>query len=272
MARYARNSSFAGMTYQTRQGSGGGGATGPTGPTGPTGGGTAIPTPPDAGLLLTSTGSGPGDFDWEPPGGFQISTFTGGSVRELGNSDVDPTFHATYNELPDSANIAYPAAGSPLVLITPFTSGQILQTFVSSVNGTTFTFTLSATKGSTTKTANSVDVFGYPFLFDVSLVGDIVATQGYLDTMRADHAPQVHTAFAGTYGPLTVGAGEQFAIAYPTALGTPTVFDNNGFSIVPTTIGVVAGYVNPFGVTISMTLITCGGEAIGPGTFFSLTP
>jgi hypothetical protein len=233
------------------------------------GGGVTPPQPTAAGQIPTSTAAGLNNYTWDLPGGFAISTFSksGGVSFEVGNSDVSPTFTASYNELPDSANIVYSGVGSPLVLITPFTSGQILQTFTSTLNGAAFAFTLHATKGIVSKTAVLSDTFANPILFDVSNTASILATQGYLDTMRADHAPQLHTAIGGTYGALTVGAGQNFAIAYPTAFTLTQVKDSNGFIISPVTIGTIPAYVNPYSVTIGMTLITCGGQGIGSIAF-----
>jgi hypothetical protein len=234
------------------------------------GGGGGVPTPPAAGLLLTSTGSGSGDYDWEPSGGFAILTFTSfTNTIEVGNSVVDPTLHATYNETPDSAQIIYTGPpGSPLVLTTPFTSGQILETFTEATNAATNTATLSAVKGATTKTNTQTLTWGLPFLFNIDTVSNVVATQAYLDTMRAAHAPQIHTTLTGTYGTgLSVGAGQIFAFACETALGTPIVHDINGFLVTPVLVGTVAGYTNPFSVGIPMSLYTFGAIDIGSVSF-----
>jgi hypothetical protein len=229
-----------------------------------------IPTPPGANELLTSTGAAIGDWAWEPSGGDMITSFTKnhGNTFEVGNSDVSPTFAATYNALPASADIAYTTQpGSPLTLITPFTSGQILQTFVETANGATATFTLQATFPVVgVKTATLTDTWGLPFLSVIDLTGNIVATQGYLDTMRTDNGAQVHTSAAGTYlAGDTVGAGQISAIALPTVLDVGVVWTDNetGLPVSPSFVGTVAGYTNPFGQVISMNLYTVGGIDVG---------
>lgn len=226
-----------------------------------------VPTPPAAGLLLTSTGNAPGDYDWEPAGGFAITTFskTHGALFEVGATDVSPQFTVAYSELPDSAQIIYTQQpGSPLVLASPYTSGTIAQTFTSNVNGATASFQLSAVKGASTKTSTLTDTWGLPFLSAIEATGSVAATQGFLDTMRGANAAQIHTTIAGTYlAGQSVGGGQISCIATPTALGTPTFKDINGLVVTPTLVGTVAGYVNPFGVTISMDLYTVGGVGVG---------
>jgi hypothetical protein len=93
---------------------------------------------------------------WVPmPGGggsFSITSFTGGEAVEIGATVTDPTFDATYSSLPTSAEITNTdGAGSPLVLLTPFTSGTVPASFVRDVEATV-TFTLTAV-GSSTQTA-----------------------------------------------------------------------------------------------------------------------
>lgn len=277
------------MPLPTPLGGAGGGITGPTGPTGPSGGpigptgatGATGPTGgatggvPDVpagstGWVLTSTG-GPGpaltNSDWEPPGGFAITSFAKnhGATFEVGNTDVNPAFTASYNQLPDSAEIIYTQQpGSPLVLLTPFTSGTILETFTSNVNGATATFTLSATKGATTKTSVLTDTWADALLFEIAATGSILATQGFLDAMRAANGAFLHTSMTGTYGTgQTVGPGQQFAFAAPTAFPLSLVTDPSGSPISPVIVGTIPGYINPFGVNVPMTLYTFGGVDIG---------
>ncbi len=178
---------------------------------------------------------------------------------------MNPVFAATYNEAATAGQINYTgAAGSPLVLVAPYTAGTIAHTFTSTVNGTVDTFTLAATVGGSPLTRGLSDTWASPLLFDITATGTIAATQGFLDTMRADHGVSLHTVMGGTYGTgLTVGAGEQFSFAAPTAFPLASVTDPSGFPIAPVTAGTVAGYTNPFGVVIPMTLYTFGGVAIG---------
>lgn len=231
------------------------------------GGGSTIPNPPGVGFLLTSTGTSANDWDWELPGGFQITAFAKnhGATFEVGASDVSPVFTASYNETPDSAEIIYTgASGSPLILTTPFTGGTIAHTFTSSTNGTSFSFELSATKGATTRTSTLTDTWGLGFLSVIAATGSVAATQAFLDTMRTANGAQIHTSIGGTYlNGQSVGAGQVSAIATPTALGTPTFRDKNNLVVSPVLVNVVSGYTNPNSVVVSMNLYTVGGVGIG---------
>lgn len=264
-------------------GGGGGGLPAPPGPAGlvlETTGGTApsdtgwffyIPTPPDAGFMLVSTGAAPGDWVWQViPGSDAINSFakSNGTSFEVGHGDVSPTFTASYTGTPTAAEIIYTTQpGSPLVLVSPFTSGQILETFVEDTNGATATFTLQATfAGPVVKTATLTDTWGLPFLSIIDAVGSVVATQAYLNTMRAANGAQIHTSAAGTYlAGDSVGAGQISAIALPTALDVGVVWTDNetGLPVSPSFVGTVAGYTNPYGQVVSMNLYTVGGIDVG---------
>lgn len=86
---------------------------------------------------------------------FTINSFTGCSTVELGTSIVNPAFAATYSTTPGSAQITNTEGiSSPTTLVSPFTSGTVLGTFVHTAIATT-TFTLTATQGTTqTKTCS----------------------------------------------------------------------------------------------------------------------
>lgn len=248
---------FASETYPLPKDFGGGGGGGSGG---------NVPQPPAAGLLLTSTGTGPNSFDWEPAGGPGITGFskTNGSLFEVGASDVSPQFTASYNTPASSAQIAYTgASGSPLVLSSPFTTGVIAHTFTSSTNGASDSFTLNAVIDGQTKTAALTDTWALPYLSLIAATG-ATANQSFLDTMRAGNGAQLHTSNGGTYlNGQNVGAVNISYIATPTAAGTPTFKDKNGLVTSPVVVGTIAGYVNPFGVTVPMTLYSVGGVAIG---------
>ncbi len=236
----------------------------------PWGGGSGgVPDVTQIGAVLTGIGIGPAlaNSAWIPPGGPAITSFakTHGSLFEVGANDVSPAFTATYNAPASAAQINYTgAAGSPLVLAPPFTAGTIAHTFTSVINGHSESFQLAATVDATPLTSTLFDTWADALLFDISASGGIVATQGFLDTMRADHGAFLHTAMAGTYGTgLTVGAGAQFSFAAPSAFPLVSVTDPNGFVITPSFVGTVAGYTNPFGVVVSMALYTFGGIATG---------
>ena len=84
--------------------------------------------------------------------GFSITGFSGGSVVEVGATVTNPSFTASYNSLPSSAQITNSdSIDSPLTLITPFTSGTVVGSFTHDTV-TNVTFTLTAI-GSVTQNA-----------------------------------------------------------------------------------------------------------------------
>lgn len=104
--------------------------------------------------------------------GFTINSFTGGSTVEIGATVTDPAFTASYSSLPASAQITNTDnVDSPLVLITPFTSGTVTGAFTHTTP-TVVTFTLTAVSSSS-PTANSDIIFAGR---DFSGVGSAGAT------------------------------------------------------------------------------------------------
>jgi len=95
--------------------------------------------------------------------GFSINSFTGGSTVEIGATVVNPAFTSSYSHIPTSAQITNTdSIDSPLVLLSPFTSGTVVGSFVHNAQAST-TFTLTAIYTST-KTATAVINF-YPRSF-----------------------------------------------------------------------------------------------------------
>jgi len=84
--------------------------------------------------------------------GFSITGFVGGSTVEIGSTVTNPTFTASYSNTPTSATISNTdGIDSPLSLVSPFTSGTVVGSFVHASAATTV-FTLTA-QGTSTKTA-----------------------------------------------------------------------------------------------------------------------
>jgi hypothetical protein len=237
-------------------GGGGGGGEGPPGGN--------VPQPPGAGDVLTSTGSGPLDYAWLPPGGFAISTFTGFTqTKEVGGSVVNPTIGASYNTIPDNAHVNWTnPTGGPLNLTTPFTSGTITATFADTVIGHTSTATLTAVKGSTTKTATQTITWAGSIAFG-SVSGTLTAGQTLYDTLRADGF-QLHTANGGSYA-FASASGVNQVFAIPAGFGTPTVKDGNGFIYTPTLIG--TSTITENGTSQSFNFFTVGS----PGSTVTFT-
>lgn len=89
---------------------------------------------------------------------FAITSFSGGSIVEIGATVTNPTFTASYSSSPSSANITNTDnVDSPLVLAFPFTSGTVIGSF-HHTSQTSVTFTLTA-DGATTKTATQAIMY-----------------------------------------------------------------------------------------------------------------
>lgn len=89
--------------------------------------------------------------------GFSITSFTGGSVVEVGATVTNPAFAATYSATPVSAQITNTdGINSPFVMTTPFTSATITGSFVHTTITTT-TFTLSAVSTSTRTATQAIN-------------------------------------------------------------------------------------------------------------------
>jgi hypothetical protein len=222
--------------------------------------------------VLTSTGSGPGDYDWqltnavelqgvpvaagtpasgdlltydgtewvgEPSGGFAITSFavTGGfgTVVEVGTSITDPTATIGYNETPDSATLTWTNPSGSEALTTPFTSGTLSATFTSATNGATSSATISATKDSSTPTRSVTTTWA----------GAVVAGP---ETDPSTPGQALWNALAAANKLVRTTIGGSFAIsctgsqiptgAVLTSLGRlPTIKDQNGFTYPATSLG-----------------------------------
>ena len=94
---------------------------------------------------------------------FTITSFTGGSTVEVGATVTNPAFTASYSTPASSANITNTDnIDSPLVLITPFTSGTVVGSFTHPTI-TSVTFTLNATAAVTKTATQAINFFGRSF-------------------------------------------------------------------------------------------------------------
>lgn len=184
--------------------------------------------------------------------GFAITSFSPGfgTLLEVGQNLVNPSFTASYNNLPVSAQIA-DGINAALVLTTPFTAGTEPHTYTQSTNNATVTFTLTAVGGST-KTANVGTAWQPLVYFGIQTPGTLNAA--FITTLPSD---QLQPSFANTYA---IGAGgntKRAYLAYPASYGTPSSFKdaNTGFAVpmsVVATVSVTNTQTNP--VTQNYTL------------------
>lgn len=163
------------------------------------------------------TGSGTVDlsnatqiFNGGGGGSFAILSFTGiAASLELGAALVNPTWAATYSELPASANIANTdGINSPLALTTPFASGAIAGTFTHSTAAST-TFTLAATQGGTQTAMQVVNwnprIFGGVGAPGASNAVTAAGTTAVLSTADVLASVQLGAEAVGqSFGPYTV--------------------------------------------------------------------
>lgn len=86
---------------------------------------------------------------------FEITSFSGGAVVEVGATVTNPAFTASYSSTPGSAQITNTFnIDSPLILSPPYTNGTVIGSFTYSSPTVSFVqFTLTAT-AATTQTAN----------------------------------------------------------------------------------------------------------------------
>jgi hypothetical protein len=187
---------------------------------------------------------------------FSITSFTGGSLVELGTSVVNPVFNATYSTTPASAQITNTESiDSPLALSTPFTTGTVTGTFVHSSIATT-TFTLSATQGST-QTATQQIVWQPAIFGGVGAIGatsSVTAsgTTAVLSTSDALPRTQLGAESVGeSFGPYTCSG----QCVYLLLLGGSHTFIDAGTGF-PFAFNapISVSFVNAHGVTVSMWL------------------
>ena len=198
---------------------------------------------------------------WVPCNGtsspFSIYTFTGcGGMLELGQSVTNPTCSATYSSTPSSASISNTdSIDSPLVLITPFTSGIIVGTF-SHNTVTTTTVTLTAI-GSSTQVATQTFLWKARIFGGSGAAGATSSVTASGSTAVLSNSSVLSSAGLGaesvgqTFGPFTVSGQNIYLLLTG---GTHTFIDaNTGFPFAfnsPTTVT----FVNQYGVTVTMYL------------------
>lgn len=192
-----------------------------------------------------------------------ITGFSSGAVVnvELGFSIVNPAFVASYTGTPTSADITNTESiDSPHNLTTPFTAATLSGTFVHTTEATT-TFTLHATDGVTSPTADVSTswlkrIFGGIGAAGATSSVTASGTTAVLSTSDVLPTAQLGTDTVGTnFGPFTCAAQKIYLLVIG---GSHTFKDDaarggSGFPIpflTPTSVS----FVNANGVTVAMEL------------------
>lgn len=189
--------------------------------------------------------------------GFSITGFSGGSTVEVGATVTNPTFNASYNHTPFSAQITNTdGIDSPLVLVSPFTSGTVVGAF-HHTSVATVSFTLSATYTSTKTAGQSITFLARSF-GGIGTAGATSATAssntavlvGATGTLSDEG---LHGSDVGaSYGPFNP-TSQKIYLLLPHTSTAHTFKDQNGFTFsmnVPTTFS----FTNQNGSAISMDL------------------
>ena len=226
---------------------------------GGSGGGGVSSITPAAGLTCTplAAGSCTGAVTIYISSPLSILSFTGcGGLLELGQTVTNPTCSATYSGTPTSASITNTdSVDSPLVLISPFTSGTIVGSF-HHTTVTTTTVQLTAT-GASTQTANQTytwnpRIFGGLGTAGATSTVTASGTTAVLSTSDVLPSAGLGAETVGqTFGPYSPSSQTIYLLLTG---GSHTFKDSlTGFPFAfnaPTTVT----FVNEFGVTITMYL------------------
>lgn len=193
--------------------------------------------------------------------GFTITSFTGGSIVEVGATVTNPSFTASYSTAAASASITNTdGLDSPHVLTTPFTSATIIGSFTHNTI-TSVTFTLSAT-AAVTKTANQFISYLARTFSGVGTAGATSATaSGNNATLVGASGTLTGTSPDGGLFSSIVGqvfgsfspSSQKIYILTPHTGSAHTFKDQNGFTFamnVPTTFS----FTNQNSSSISMDL------------------
>lgn len=167
--------------------------------------------------------------------GFNITSFTGGSIVEVGQTITTPSFNASYSVSPDvtansvvltddQSNPPKDVTGTPTV----FSSNN---NFTKNTFGATVTWTLTAKKGPITRTSTTTSNWWQKNYYGLGPAGQtsesfIESLTGFLSNTRA-------TTFS-----VTAGGSDYIYYCFRSAYGTPTFFVGGfegGFSLIGTT-------------------------------------
>lgn len=191
--------------------------------------------------------------------GFAISSFSGGSVVEVGATITNPSFTASYASTPVSAYISNTdSIDSPLNLISPFTSATVVGSFTHTTPNASVVFTLNASAAVSKSATQTISYLSRTF----SGVGTASATSATTSGNNALLVGATGTlSGSSTFGGLFSSVvGQSFGPFTPTnqkiyilTIGSHTFLDQNGFAFVfnaPTSFS----FTNQNGSVFSMVL------------------
>jgi len=173
-------------------------------------------------------------------------TKSGGTTFEVGQSVVDPSFTLAYTGgTPIAASIN--DGGAPVVLSTPFTSGQIIATYNSAAgsagNNNSQGFSCTADSAQVTGKTDSVTVVWRPRVYyGVSAAGTY--NEAFIEALATSALASSRTRTINYSG---AGAGDFLFYAFPTSYGTPTFTVGGfagGFELAGSAVSVTNAYGN----------------------------
>jgi hypothetical protein len=258
-ATYPERSSFGGTQGPT-------GATGPSGSGGVTGGfGIRVDvTDPILPIVNLIPPGSPGDVlqldgsstpVWGPvPTALTIESFsTPTTLLEVGQSLVNPTFSASYNQLPDSATLTDNAGNPPIALVSPFTAVTSPHTFTKTTIGQSVTWTDTATKSGAGTAAASVSASWGALNYYGAANDPGVITEAFVESLTTS---VLSTSRIISNFTQTVSGEEYLWYCYPTSEGVAILYDNStGFQIDTTVETTTLVVTNSFGVTVNYTVM-----------------
>jgi hypothetical protein len=176
------------------------------------------------------------------------------SPVELGTTIVDPAFTASYNRPAVAATLD--DGGGPLTLVTPFTafaydgSGPLpVRSYQRTAINAVVTWTLAGNEsgGATKTTATSVQWQARAFWGTSVIPGSY--NQAFITGLSGN---ALEAAFARTIAFGAGGGTQHLFYAFPTSLGTPTVFRdvNTGFGVPFSRVATAVAVTNGLGVVV----------------------
>lgn len=182
--------------------------------------------------------------------GFSIAGFAGGgsyvSVKELGDTLVNPSFTASYSRLPQTVTID--DGSGPISLSSPFTSFAYSGGHAKSYTKTTINdfvnWLLTAVQG-TSKTANVRTTWEPRAFFDAAIPGTFNAA--FISALTGQ---ALEGSFGRTIAFGNPGGTKKLYYAFPTAFGAPTHFidTSTGFDFGFVKVASAVSVTNGFGI------------------------